>query len=70
MRTRWLVLAAVTVLTGIAAGVGGMLLTLLLHMVQHVAYGYDLGSIHGQESFLDGVIGSSPSRRVVALSVC
>ncbi|MCM3468322.1 hypothetical protein M3643_12655, partial [Staphylococcus lugdunensis] len=32
--------AVVTVLTGIGAGLGGMLLALLLHAIQHVAYGY------------------------------
>jgi hypothetical protein len=63
----WPRLAAVTVLTGVAAGLGGMLLALLLHAVQHIAYGY---GGHIDESFLQGVVGSSPLHRVVVLSIC
>jgi H+/Cl- antiporter ClcA len=63
-------LAAVTVLTGVGAGLGGMLLALLLHAVQHIAYGYSLHAIVGGESFLDGVNGSSPERRVLVMTVC
>jgi hypothetical protein len=44
MRTAWPVVAAVMVLTGIAAGLGGMILALLLRIVQHCAYGYSVGS--------------------------
>ena len=40
MRRRGPVLAVVTVLTGITAGIGGMLLALLLHLVQRFTYGY------------------------------
>ena len=36
--TPWPVLAGVTLLTGVAAGLSGMLLVLLLHVVQHLAY--------------------------------
>jgi len=70
MKTRWPVLAAVTVLTGVTAGLGGMLLAFLLHAVQHVSYGYDLGAVHSGESFLQGVTGSPPLRRLLVLSVC
>jgi H+/Cl- antiporter ClcA len=70
MTSPWPVLAIVTVITGLTAGVGGMLLGLLLHLVQHLAYGYSLGALHSDESFLQGVMGSSPLRRFVALSVC
>jgi H+/Cl- antiporter ClcA len=66
----WPVLTAVTVLTGVAAGLSGMLLALLLHAVQHVAYDYGRGTIHSDESFLQGVVGSSPLRRFLVLSVC
>jgi H+/Cl- antiporter ClcA len=66
----WLILATVTVATGLAAGLGGMVLGLLLHFVQHVAYGYSLHSIAGHESFLEGVSASSPVRRFVVLCVC
>ena len=43
-------MAAVTILTGVGAGVGGMLLALLLHAIQHVAYGYSLAHLVGAES--------------------
>jgi H+/Cl- antiporter ClcA len=63
----WPLLALVTVMTGVSAGIGGMLLALMLHAAQHIAYGY---GGHGDESFLQGVIASPPLRRVVVLSVC
>jgi H+/Cl- antiporter ClcA len=66
----WPLLAVLTVLTGVAAGVGGMLLALLLHYIQHVAYGYNLGPVHSDESFLQGVIAASPARRFLVLSIC
>ncbi len=69
-RRRWLTLAVVVVMVGIAAGLGGMALGLLLHLVQHVAYNYGLHAIHGHESFLEGVSASSSVRRVLVLSVC
>ena len=57
-------------LTGVAAGIGGMLVALLLHLVQHVAYDYSLGSLIGSESFLEGVSASSPARRFIVLLLC
>jgi H+/Cl- antiporter ClcA len=63
-------LVAVTVLSGIGAGLGGMSLVLLLHFIQHVAYGYSVNALIGQESFLQGVTSSSPMRRVLALAAC
>jgi H+/Cl- antiporter ClcA len=68
-RSSWPVLATVIIFTGIAAGVGGMVLALLLHFVQHLAFGYGLGT-NTHESFLQGVEASSPLRRVLALSTC
>jgi len=62
--------AAVIVLVGVAAGLGGMLLALLLRRIQHVAYDYDLGAGAGPESFLQGVTAASPIRRVIALAAC
>lgn len=56
-------LAAATVLTGIGAGVGGGVLTLLLHLVQHVTYGYS------DSSFQLGVQRASGQRRVVVIVV-
>jgi len=49
-------------LVGVAAGVGGILLTLLLHLVQHLLYGYT------EATFLIGVERASRLRRVVAVS--
>ncbi|WP_176016886.1 chloride channel protein [Burkholderia sp. BCC0398] len=63
-------MAVVTVLTGIGAGLGGMLLALLLHAIQHVAYGYSVAHVIGSESFLAGVTAAEPLRRVAVLAVC
>jgi len=59
-----------TLLTGIAAGIGGMLLALLLHAIQHFAIGYSPDAIISNESFLDGVSAAAASRRVLVLIVC
>src|SRR4051794_23288319 len=53
----------VAVATGVAAGVGGVLLTLLLHLVQHIAFGYT------EDTFLVGVQRASGLRRVLAMAV-
>lgn len=63
-------LAVVTVLTGIGAGLGGMLLAMLLHEIQHVAYGYSQAHVISSESFLQGVAGTRPERRVAVLALC
>jgi H+/Cl- antiporter ClcA len=68
--SHWLTLLAVTVAVGIASGLGGMGLGLLLHFIQHIAYGYSLHSVVSHESFLEGVNAASPVRRLVALCVC
>lgn len=52
-----------TVLTGLGAGVMGVLLTLLLHLVQHVSFGYT------ENTFLTGVERASSLRRVLALLI-
>jgi H+/Cl- antiporter ClcA len=62
--------AIATLLTGIMAGLGGMGLALLLHFVQHVAYGYSLGEVISTESFLEGVRAASPLRRVLIVTLC
>ncbi len=59
----------VTILVGLGAGLGGMAMALLLHMIQHFAYGYSLDHLVGDESFLDGVSAASDLRRVVVLAV-
>ncbi|WP_175685566.1 chloride channel protein [Burkholderia anthina] len=63
-------IAVVTVLTGVGAGFGGMLLALLLHAIQHVAYGYSLQHVVGTASFLTGVTQADPLRRLAVLAVC
>jgi H+/Cl- antiporter ClcA len=64
------VFALMVVLTGVGAGLAGMLLALLLHTIQHLAYGYSLDSIISPESFLMGVSASSSWRRVAILCLC
>ncbi|MDN7426430.1 chloride channel protein [Burkholderia sp. AU45388] len=63
-------MAVVTVLTGLGAGLGGMLLALLLHAIQHLAYGYSLAHVIGPESFLTGVTAAEPLRRLAVLAGC
>ncbi|WP_323122827.1 chloride channel protein [Burkholderia alba] len=63
-------LAVVTLLTGVGAGFGGMLLALLLHWIQHVAYGYSAAHVIGSESFLQGVTDTTPLRRFLVLIGC
>ncbi len=63
-------LAFATLLTGIAAGIGGMLLALLLHAIQHFAFGYSPNAIISKESFLEGVSAANASRRLYVLIVC
>jgi H+/Cl- antiporter ClcA len=68
--THWLTLTAVTVAVGIASGMGGMALALLLRFVQHIAYGYSLHAIVSSESFFQGVSASSSLLRLLVLCVC
>jgi H+/Cl- antiporter ClcA len=63
-------LGIVTILTGIGAGLGGMALALLLHGIQHLAYGYSLDHLIGGPSFFAGVSAASPMRRVTVLVGC
>jgi H+/Cl- antiporter ClcA len=72
-RFRWrgeVIFSIVIIAVGVTAGLGGMLLALLLHRIQHVAYGYDFGAIVTPESFLQGVTAASPIRRVLVLTLC
>jgi H+/Cl- antiporter ClcA len=48
-------------LTGVAAGLFGALLMLVLHAVEHLAFGASDGT------FTDAVLQASPARRIVAL---
>ncbi|RAR57153.1 H+/Cl- antiporter ClcA [Paraburkholderia unamae] len=63
-------LGAVTLLTGVGAGLSGMCLALLLHAIQHLAYGYSLSQLMSHESFLAGVSAASGGRRVLAMLLC
>lgn len=56
-------LLVATIATGAAAGVAGVALTLLLHGVQHLAFGYT------ENTFLVGVEQASAWRRVIAVGV-
>jgi H+/Cl- antiporter ClcA len=56
-------MAAAVLLAGVASGVVGALLTLVLHLVQHVAFGYS------ENTFLIGVEHAGPARRVVAMTI-
>lgn len=55
-------------LAGVAGGVSGVSLALLLHAIQHLAYGYSLTMLVGGETFLDGVTGAAPQRRLEVLA--
>jgi H+/Cl- antiporter ClcA len=56
-------LVIVTILVGVGSGISGLLVSIALHALEHLAYGYSSGS------FLHGVLGASPSRRVIALGI-
>lgn len=64
------VLFVVTIMVGIGSGLGGMFLALLLHYVQHIAYGYSPTLIISDESFLEGVRSASLERRIIVLTLC
>jgi len=59
----WLRLVVAMVVSGVVVGVAAALLTMLLHGVQHLAFGYVEGS------FLVGVEHSDPLTRIVAPTV-
>lgn len=69
-KTPLLALILVTVGVGIGSGLLGMMLALLLHYIQHIAYGYSPLHIISDESFLQGVAASSSLRRVMVLLIC
>src|SRR6476660_6006617 len=56
-------LITATVVTGVLAGLAGSGLTLLLHAVQHAAFGYT------EVAFLTGVEQASAARRVTAMAI-
>ena len=60
---RW----AALLLTGILAGLGGMLLAMLLHEIQHLTYGYSQNLLISPQTFLEGVTDASAQRRFLVL---
>ncbi|WP_212625425.1 chloride channel protein [Pseudomonas sp. PP3] len=64
----WFKIAFILILTGIGAGMTGMLLAMLLRVIQHVAYGY--GFDDTMESFLLGATNASDRRRILVLAAC
>lgn len=64
------VLLFISILVGIGSGLLGMCLALLLHYLQHIAYGYSLEQIVSDQSFLQGVSDSLPEHRVFILFIC
>lgn len=64
------ILIVATLVTGVAAGIGGMLLALLLRLVQHVAFGYGLDPATAHASFLQGASMADGARRVAVLAIC
>jgi H+/Cl- antiporter ClcA len=70
LHTAMPMLMAVTVCVGIGSGLGGMGLGLLLHFIQHWAYGYSMHRLLSAQSFLQGVAASTPERRVTVLLIC
>ncbi len=63
LKAPWVRVAFAALAAGVASGLGGACLVLLLHVVQHGAFGYDSGS------FLAGSEHASGARRVAALAV-
>ena len=59
------------VLTGVLAGLFGALMMFLLRQAQHVAFGYDLGSLIylGNENFQNAAEHASGARRIVSLAI-
>lgn len=59
---RWLMRSiVVTICVGVGGGLSGLVVSLALRGIEHLAFGYSDGS------FLDGVVHSAPWRRVFAL---
>lgn len=66
-RTYWLQRWVALLLTGVMAGLGGMLLAMLLHEIQHLAYGYSQNQLISPQTFLEGVTDASAQRRFIVL---
>jgi H+/Cl- antiporter ClcA len=68
--SRYTTLLFTTLLVGITAGISGSSVVLLLHYIQHLAYGYSLEKIITNQTFLIGVEAASPERRITLLVLC
>ncbi len=68
--SRLSMLILVTGLIGVSAGLSGAALAMLLHWVQHLAYGYSLDAVISDETFLEGVSQAMPLRRIEVMAVC
>jgi len=66
----FLKMAAATIIVGFATGLAGMCLTLLLHFIQHIAFGYSTDVLVGPKSFLQGVEGATAVRRFLVVAGC
>ncbi len=69
-KTSIFTLFLITIAVGVGSGLLGMSLALLLHYIQHIAYGYSPHHIISDESFLEGVSASSSERRIAILALC
>lgn len=69
-QTTLFMILAVSIVVGIGSGVLGMSLAMLLHYIQHIAYGYSPLHIMSDEHFLEGVSASPLERRVLVLAIC
>lgn len=52
---------------GVLSGCGGIVLSYLLHFIQHMAFGYSQQEVLGHTSFLEGVRQSPPLRRTLVI---
>lgn len=68
--TKPITLFWVSIVVGIGSGFLGMFLALLLHYIQHRAYGYSPDLIISKETFFEGVSAASSERRILMLTVC
>ncbi|OJY32800.1 MAG: chloride channel protein [Legionella sp. 40-6] len=70
LKSSYFVLGWILFIVGIASGLIGMVLVLMLHYLQHLAFGYSPEQIISSESFLEGVTAAARSRRFLILVSC
>jgi H+/Cl- antiporter ClcA len=69
-QAHWFIILLISIIVGLGSGVLGTGLALLLHSIQHLAYGYSVDQGMGKEHFYAGVSASSAERRVGILFLC